>query len=427
MTSTSPLKNNRRRTPMMNEALHVVVVGGGAAGLIAAGCAARRGYRVTVIERNPRPARKVMITGKGRCNVTNDSTVADCVANVPGNGRFLYSAFSSFTPQDTMQLFEELGVPLKTERGRRVFPVSDKAVDIVDALVRYARFGGTQFVTGRVTRLLVEDGVCCGVELENGSTIEAYGVIVCTGGCSYPGTGSTGDGYALAGQAGHTVVPPRPSLVPLVVSTPDCADMQGLSLRNCSLSVTDTATGKTLFEDFGELLFTHFGVSGPLVLSASAHIRDMQPNRYRLTIDLKPALTPEQVDARLVREAEQKPNACLGNMLAALLPRSLIVPVLNAAAIPGETKCHSVSREMRRRLGEVLKGFSLTVQEFRPLAEAIVTAGGVSTKEINSKTMASRLVSGLSFAGEVIDVDAYTGGFNLQIAFSTGMAAGNHI
>ncbi len=411
----------------MSEALQIVVVGGGAAGLMAAGFAARRGYRVTVVERNERPARKVMITGKGRCNVTNDSSATDCVAQVPGNGRFLYSAFSSFSPQDTMALFEELGVPLKTERGKRVFPVSDKAVDIVDALVRFARSGGVKFVTGRVSRLLLEDGVCCGVELENGRQLSAYGVIVCTGGCSYPGTGSTGDGYDLARQAGHTVIPPRPSLVPLVIKEAFCADLQGLSLKNCTLTAVDSVTGKTVFHDMGEMLFTHFGVSGPLVLSASAHMRDMAPERYRLSIDLKPALTLEQVDARLVRELEVKPNACVGNAMAAVLPKSLVAPVLQLAEVAGETKCHSVSRTQRQRIGTVLKAIPLTVSEFRPIAEAIVTAGGVSTKELNSKTMASRLVSGLSFAGEVIDVDAYTGGFNLQIAFSTGAAAGNHI
>lgn len=409
----------------MSEPLHVVVVGGGAAGLIAAGSAVRRGYRVTVVERNPRPARKVMITGKGRCNVTNNCTPTDCVSAVVGNGRFLYSAFSAFSPQDTMDLFTELGVPLKTERGGRVFPVSDKAVDIVDALVRYAR--GAQFVNGRVTRLLLEDGVCCGVELENGTQIPAYGVIVCTGGYSYPATGSTGDGYELAKQAGHTVIPPRPSLVPLEIRESCCGNMQGLSLRNCTLTVTDTQTQKTLFHELGELLFTHFGVSGPLVLSASAHMREMSPARYRLSIDLKPALTPEQVDARLVREIEEKRGMCVGNMMAALLPRSLIASVLRAAQVAGETKCHSLSREARLRLGSALKAFSLTVEGFRPLTEAIVTAGGVSTKELNSKTMASRLVSGLSFAGEVIDVDAYTGGYNLQIAFSTGMVAGMYI
>ncbi len=411
----------------MGEALHVVVVGGGAAGLLAAGFAARRGYRVTVVERNERPARKVMITGKGRCNVTNDSSPADCITQVPGNGRFLYSAFSAFAPQDTMQLLEEQGVPLKTERGKRVFPVSDKAVDVVDALVRFARSGGVRFHTGRVTRLIIEDGVCCGVQLEDGTSLSAYGVIVCTGGCSYPGTGSTGDGYELARQAGHTVIPPRPSLVPLVIKEPFCADLQGLSLRNCSLTVVDTVSGKPIFDDFGEMLFTHFGVSGPLVLSASAHMREMSSGRYRLLIDLKPALSAEQLDARLVRELEVKPNACVGNAMAAVLPRSLIAPVLMLAELPGETKCHSVPRAARLRLGTILKALPLTVADFRPIAEAIVTAGGVNTREINSKTMASRLVSGLSFAGEVLDVDAYTGGFNLQIAFSTGAAAGNHI
>lgn len=411
----------------MSEPLHIVVVGGGAAGLVAAGCAARRGYRVTVVERNERPARKVMITGKGRCNVTNDTTPSDCVAQTVGNGRFLYSAFSAFTPQDMMALLEEQGVPLKTERGKRVFPVSDKAVDIVDALVRFARYGGTKFVTGRVTKLLIQDDVCCGVQLEDGRELSAYGVIVCTGGCSYPGTGSTGDGYTLAQQAGHTVIPPRPSLVPLVIRESVCADMQGLSLRNCTLTATDGKTNKVIFSELGEMLFTHYGVSGPLVLSASAHMRDMEAGRYRLSIDLKPALTAEQVDARLVRECEQQRNVCVGNMLAALLPRSMIASVLRVADVAGEIKCHSLSREARGRLGAALKAFPLTVDGFRPLAEAVVTAGGVSTREINSKTMASRLVSGLSFAGEVIDVDAYTGGFNLQIAFSTGTAAGNYI
>ncbi len=411
----------------MADALPVIVVGGGAAGLMAAGVAARRGYRVTVVERNPRPARKVMITGKGRCNVTNAASVQDCVANVPGNGRFLYSAFSRFSPADTMAFFEAQGVPLKVERGNRVFPVSDKAVDIVDALVGYAKAGGVQFVTGRVTRLLLEEGVCTGVVLEDGRTLFAYAVIVCTGGCSYPGTGSTGDGYDLARQAGHTVIPPRPSLAPLEIAEPWCAELQGLSLKNSGLTVADTVTGKTVYTDFGEMLFTHFGVSGPMILSASAHLREMAAGRYRLFIDLKPALTPEQVDARLVRELEAQKNACLGNALSAVLPRSLIATVLQLAGVAGERKCHGVTKEERRRLGGVLKALPLTVAGFRPIAEAIVTAGGVSTKEIAAATMESKLVSGLYFAGEVIDVDAYTGGFNLQIAFATGVAAGENV
>lgn len=405
----------------------VIIVGGGAAGLMAAGRAVRRGYAVTVVERNERPARKVMITGKGRCNVTNNCSVQDCVAQVPGNGRFLYSAFSAFTPQDTMAFFEDQGVPLKTERGNRVFPCSDKAVDIVDALVRYAKSGGVKFRTGRVTSLCIDDGVCTGVTLENGETLTAFAVVVCTGGCSYPGTGSTGDGYMLAKQAGHTVTPPRPSLVPLTVCEEWCPDLQGLSLKNSALTVTDTVTGKTVYTDFGEMLFTHYGVSGPMILSASAHMREPESGRYRLAIDLKPALSAEQVDARLVREFDGQKNTCVGNALSAVLPRSLIPVVLRLADLPGEYKCHSVSKEQRRRLGELLKRLPLTVSGFRPLAEAVVTAGGVSVRELSASSMESKLVSGLYFAGEVIDVDAYTGGFNLQIAFSTGVAAGEHV
>ena len=407
--------------------MQVIVVGGGAAGLLAAGTAARCGHQVTVLERNVRMARKVMITGKGRCNVTNACTPQECVANVPGNGRFLYSAFSAFSPQDTIALLEEQGLSLKTERGNRVFPVSDKAVDVVDALVSYARSGNVRFVTDRVTDLLIEDGVCCGVETESGKQYEAYATIVCTGGCSYPATGSTGDGYLLAQQAGHSVVPPRPSLVALTTVDTWCAEAQGLSLKNCGLTAVDTKTGKTVYTDFGEMLFTHFGVSGPMVLSASAHFRDMERGRYRLLIDLKPALTPEQLDARLVRELETHKNACVGNTLAELLPRLLISPVLSLCKIAGEKKCHSISREERHTLGQCLKALPVTVADFRPIDEAIVTSGGVSTREVNATTMESKLVSGLYFAGEVLDVDAYTGGFNLQIAFSTGYAAGSHI
>ncbi len=407
--------------------MEVIVVGGGASGLMAAGIAASRGYHVTVVERNPRMARKVMITGKGRCNVTNAATVQDCVENTPGNGKFLYSAFSAFTPQDVMAFFEEQGVPLKTERGNRVYPVSDKAVDIVDALVAFAKRQGCRFHQGRVTRLLLEDGVCCGVELDTGETLSAYAVIVCTGGCSYPGTGSTGDGYQLAEQAGHTVVPPRPSLVGLSIAESWCADLQGLSLKNCAVSVQDTKTGKTVYTDFGEMLFTHFGVSGPIILSSSAHLHDAANGRYRLSLDMKPALTPEQLDARLVREFEQAPNACVGNTLAALLPRSMVPVILQLSHVPGELKCHSVSKTQRGTIAALLKHIPMTVQGLRPFEEAVVTAGGVSTREIKASTMESKLVSGLFFAGEVIDVDAYTGGFNLQIAFSTGFVAGNHV
>ncbi len=407
--------------------MRVIVIGGGAAGLMAAGFAAQSGHRVVLIERNARPARKVMITGKGRCNLTNACTVEECVANTPRNGRFLYSAFSAFPPQAVMTLVESYGVPLKTERGNRVFPVSDKAVDVVDALTAFADKGKPLRVQGRVTELLLDNGVCFGVRLEDGSEQTADAVIVCTGGMSYPQTGSTGDGYRLAEQAGHAVVPPRPSLVPLTCREADCAAMQGLSLKNAALTVEDTVRGKVLYRDFGEMLFTHFGVSGPMVLSASAHMTAMASGRYRLHIDLKPALSAEQLDVRLVRELTAEQNRAVGNMLPLLLPRSMVVPACERAALSPARKCHTVSREERRRLAAVLKDWVVTVEDFRPISEAIVTSGGVSVKEVNAKTMASKLVQGLYFAGEVLDVDAYTGGFNLQIAFATGAAAGRGI
>ena len=407
--------------------MKVLVIGAGASGLIAAGFAARRGHTVMLVERNPRPARKVMITGKGRCNLTNACSVEECVANTPRNGRFLYSALAAFPPQAIMDLVEEQGVSLKIERGNRVFPVSDKAVDVVDALSAFADKGNILRVQGRVTNLLLNEGVCYGARLEDGRTLEAEAVIVCTGGASYPQTGSTGDGYALAREAGHTVVPPRPSLVPLACEEADCGDMQGLSLKNVALSVEDTVTGKTIYRDFGEMLFTHFGVSGPMVLSASAHMTAMAEGRYRLHIDLKPALSAEQLDARLLRELMGEKNRALGNMLPALLPRSMVVPAAARAGLEPSRKCHTISREERRRLAAVLKDWPIAVSGFRPLSEAIITSGGVSVKEINAKTMASKLVSGLYFAGEVLDVDAYTGGFNLQIAFATGAAAGQAV
>lgn len=409
---------------MAEDGRHCIIIGGGAAGLTAAGVAGRRGLPVTVVERNPRMARKVMITGKGRCNVTNACTVEEFIAHVPENGRFLYSALNAFSPQDTMDMLKEMEVPLKVERGNRVFPCSDKAVDVVDGLVRFAKTGGCRFRQGRAIRLLLEDGVCCGVELENGERLEAYAVVVCTGGLSYPLTGSTGDGYELARQAGHTVTTLRPSLIPLISGDQWCREMQGLSLRNCALKVIDTRTDKCIYEDFGEMLFTHFGVSGPLILSASAHMRQMESDRYRLSIDLKPALDPEQLDKRLQRDLEENRNSDFANSLGALLPRKMIPSAVALSGIPGDKKSHSVTREERRRLAALLKAFPVTISGFRPIEEAVITSGGVSVKEIQAKTMESKLISGLYFAGEVLDVDAYTGGFNLQIAFSTGAAAG---
>ncbi|MBQ3202163.1 MAG: NAD(P)/FAD-dependent oxidoreductase [Clostridia bacterium] len=405
--------------------MNVIVIGGGAAGCMAAGAAARQGHRVTVVERNPRPARKVMITGKGRCNVTNNCDIDTFIRHVPENGRFLYSALNAFTPQDTMALFEELGVPLKTERGNRVFPVSDKAVDIVDGLAKYAKGGGARFVQGRVTELVIADGVCRGVKLEDGSVMDADRVIVATGGRSYPVTGSTGDGYALAQQAGHTVTPIRPSLVALTSPDLFCLDMQGLSLKNCGLQVRDNEKNKIIYNDLGEMLFTHFGVSGPMVLSASAHMRQMAAGRYTLIIDWKPGLNPEQLDARILRDFAERCNMDISNALGKLLPRLLIPVMLDMVDIKPMKKCNAVTREERLRLVAGIKAMPVEISGFRPIEEAIVTSGGVSVKEINAKTMESKLVSGLFFAGEVLDVDAYTGGFNLQIAFSTGMAAGN--
>ncbi len=407
--------------------MRVLVVGGGAAGLMAAATAAARGYAVTVIEQNPRMARKVMITGKGRCNVTNNCDLDTLIANIPTNPRFLYSAFAGCMPQDVMALFEKLGVPLKTERGNRVFPVSDKAVDIVDALVRYAKQSGCTFVQGKVAHLHIADGVCTGVRLEDGRTLDAYAVILATGGCSYPQTGSDGSGYALAKEAGHTVTELRPSLVPLESADAFCKEMQGLAPKNCTLTVEDTEKKKVIFTEFGEMLFTHFGISGPLVLSASAHMREMAPQRYTAYVDWKPALTLEQLDARLVRDFEEHKNNDFSNALGKLLPQKAVPVFVALSGIEGTRKCHSVTKEERRRFGALLKRFPIRISDTRPITEAIITAGGVSVKEVNAATMASKLVDGLYFAGEILDVDAYTGGFNLQIAFATGKAAGEHI
>ncbi len=402
----------------------VLVIGGGAAGLLAAGAAAEYGAEVTLLEKNPRMARKVMITGKGRCNVTNAADLQQLIANVPTNGRFLYSAFSNFTPEDVRDLLNDFGVETKVERGNRVFPVSDKAVDVVDALVAYARSNGVFFEQAQASSLLLEDGCCVGVVDSNGKEWRADAVAICTGGASYPQTGSTGDGYALAQQAGHTIVPIVPSLVPLCVKEYDCSQMQGLSLRNCALRVVDTVGGKTVFEDMGEMMFTHFGVTGPLVLSASAHLRPMESERYAASVDLKPALSEKQLDERLLREIGAHQNSAFSTMLATLVPRSMIAVVASRCGMPLSLVCNSITKEQRVRLNQVLKNFSFTIEAFRPISEAIVTSGGIDVREVDAKTMRSKLCEGLYFAGEVLDVDAYTGGFNLQIAFSTGVAAG---
>ena len=403
----------------------LLVIGAGAAGLMAAGTAAGSGVDTILLERNDRPARKVMITGKGRCNVTNACpSLQDLIANVPVNGRFLYSAFSRFMPSDTVDFFESRGVPLKKERGSRVFPVSDKAVDIVDCLVSFAEKSGVHIVNGRAVELIIENGSIKGVKTEDGNEINAEKVIIATGGVSYPQTGSTGDGYTLAQQAGHTVVPVKPSLVPLEAHEGFCSDLMGLSLRNIAIKVYDTKrSNKVIYEDFGEMLFTHFGVSGPVILSASSHLREMEKGRYKIGIDLKPALSEEQLDARILRDFSENINRNYINALNSLLPKKLVPVIVKLSGIPMATKVNQITKEQRGKLAFLLKNLTVTITDYRPVEEAIITSGGVDTKQINPKTMESKLASGLYFAGEVIDVDAYTGGFNLQIAFSTGRLA----
>lgn len=401
----------------------VAVIGAGAAGMMAAITAAEAGANVTLFERNDRVGKKLRITGKGRCNVTNNCDNSEFLTNVPTNPRFLYASLSRFSTADTMAFFEEAGVPLKTERGKRVFPVSDRAADIVSAMEKKCREAGVTVVHRRVRGLLVQDSRICG--LRYGESEEAFdAVIVCTGGRSYSMTGSDGDGYRFATEAGHTVTPLHPSLVPLVAEGRLCASLQGLSLKNVSLTIKLTQSQKTVYEDFGEMLFTHYGLTGPLVLSASAHLSDITPGKYEALIDLKPALDEKTLDARILSDFSKYQNRDLINALDDLLPQKMIAPYIGLCGIDPRKKVNSITREERERMVHVLKGIRVGLIGFRPIEEAIVTRGGVSVKEVDPKTMQSKLVEGLYFAGEVLDVDAYTGGFNLQIAFSTATVAG---
>lgn len=400
-----------------------IVIGGGAAGLMAAITAADSGKNVLIIERNNRLGKKLLITGKGRCNVTNNCGIDEFMANIPTNPRFLYSAYSQFNSQDCMNFFERLGVKLKTERGNRVFPVSDKAGDIVSALEQAVKERSITVKSIRATELIIEDCTVKGVKCQDVSFL-ADSVLIATGGMSYPKTGSDGDGYRFARQAGHTVIPLKPSLVPIVSEENYCSEMMGLSLKNVTLTLKDIKSRKTLYSEMGEMLFTHFGVSGPLVLSASSHIRNMENNRYKLEIDLKPALSEKTLEARLQRDFAENINKDFANSLNKLLPAKIIPVIVKLSGIPADKKVNQITKQERQNLVSLLKAFPITVKAFRPIDEAIVTCGGVKASEISPKTMESKLINGLYFAGEVIDIDGYTGGFNLQIAFSTGYAAG---
>ena len=409
----------------MDKEYEAVIIGGGAAGMFAAVTAAERGVSTAVIERNEKFGRKLAITGKGRCNVTNNSDIENVMRNLPKNPRFMYSALNALPPAAVMEFFEKRGVPLKTERGNRVFPVSDKAYDIVDALYGEMKRLGVKLINARATGISVKNatvnGVFCGERF-----IPAKSVILATGGLSYPVTGSTGDGYEFAKSLGHTVTELKPSLVPLETRG-GCAQMMGLSLKNVTLTVSETGRKKPVFKELGEMLFTHFGISGPLVLSASSVMGAVAPGKYTAYIDFKPALDVETLDKRITRDFDERKNMILPNALRKLLPEAVIPDILKVSGLDGQKQCNAVTRQERRKLLETVKAFPLEITSYRPIAEAIITDGGISVREIDPKTMRSKLVSGLYFAGEIIDVIGFTGGFNLQTAFSTAYLAGMNV
>ena len=409
---------------MIPDRTELVVIGGGAAGMMCAYNAAQRGMSVVLVDPNRQLGRKVRITGKGRCNVTNNCDIKEFMRNIPGDGRFLYSALNRFSPADTIAFFESHGLPLKTERGNRVFPVSDNANDVAGLMARLCERSGVTLFRSTAKKILTEGGAVSAVVTEEG-TIACRAAAVCTGGLSYPLTGSNGAGYRFARELGHTVTETRPSLVPLESEDDCCAQMQGFSLKNVTLSAYEDE--RLIYKELGEMLFTHFGVSGPLVLSASSHMRNFGRAKYRLEIDLKPALDEKKLDARILRDFEKYSNKEFKNALADLAGHTMIPVLVRLSGIPEDTKVNSITREQRMRLLRLFKAFPVSVSGTRPIDEAIVTAGGVSTKEIDPRTMGSKLVQGLYFAGEVLDLDGYTGGFNLQIAWSTGLVAGNSV
>ncbi len=411
---------------ILNKEYDVIIVGAGPAGIMAGIQAAFNGYKVVIIEKNNKILIKLMITGKGRCNLTNNCDIDKFIESVPSNGRFLYSAINSFTPQDVMNFFETYGLNLKTERGNRVFPQSDKALDVVDSLYKLVKISGCSLLQGRVNKIVIKENRIEGVLIENSSNvIRCKNVIIACGGMSYPKTGSTGDGYKLAKQAGHSIKKLMPSLVPLISDDEFCKDLQGLSLKNISIRVE--CGDKIVYEDFGELLFTHFGLSGPVILSASAHMKEIENKKYVIKIDLKPSLSIEKLDKRIQNDLLKNKNKEFKNALNELFPKKLIPVIVRLSKINENKKCNVITKEERLSFANLIKNFKVNIKGFRPIEEAIVTSGGVNVKEINPKTMESKLCKGLFFAGEVIDVDGYTGGFNLQIAFATGFLAGNSI
>ncbi len=397
---------------------NILIVGAGAAGLMAAGAALEQGHSVTVLEHTEKPGQKLLITGKGRCNVTNNCDETTFLQNVRTNPRFLFSALYAFPPAKAMELFENLGVSLKTERGRRVFPVSDKAEDIRQALLRYAQ--GAKILYEKAKKLVIEDGRTTGVVTESGRTLKADAVLIATGGVSYPVTGSTGDGYQLAKQAGHKIIPTVPSLCSLVSNDPSCAKMMGLSLKNVTLTLYRDK--KAVFSEQGEMLFTHFGISGPLTLMASSYIKDMQKHQWRAVIDLKPALDEEQLYKRITNDFALLSGKSAQGALVKLLPASMQPVMVERWNVDPATKANQITKEQKRSLVQLIKHWEVPITKRGDLAHAVITAGGVDVKQVDPKTMESKLCPGLYFAGEVLDVDAYTGGYNLQIAWCTAQA-----
>ena len=413
--------------------MKVIVIGGGPAGIIAAIKSKEENNDVTILEKNDILGKKILVTGKGRCNITNGVEISEFINNIPGNGKFLYSAFENFNNKDIIKLLKEEGLETKEERGNRTFPVTDNANDVRVSLSKKVRKLGIEVLTNtKVEKVIVKDGIAIGVEYNNNEKMYGDKIIISTGGASYPTTGSTGDGYEMAKEVGHTIKEIRPSLVPLeTYEKRYCKEMQGLSLRNIEIKLIDTQKDKTIYKDFGEMMFTHFGVTGPVIISSSAHLvrykninQLMKDKKIKLNIDLKPALSIEKLDDRILRDFAEFKNKEFKNSLDKLLPQKMIAVIIELSKIEPDKKVNEITKEERLNLVKIIKNLEMYISGFRPISEAIVTAGGISTKEINPKTMESKIVKNLYFAGEVIDVDAYTGGFNLQIAYSTGYTAG---